>query len=307
VRASITDLTSIFSSSSPTEKKKDDKDGATAISDERQDAESTSKERKEECVTSKGQNGQESLCEEGATASQPQSEPEPHPKSQSQPQSLSSQPQSLSQSQSQSPPILHQGYLIKMNRDGDGVNMLFTLTSETLTYTEPSSFSKPLIRTLRCDGILTTSCPSGDLASFCVMSKTKSFVVHAESPEIASEWIASIGQASRSAAQLQSQQGEGAPILQPLKEEDCMPILNSKKVTSSCPICTKTFGFFDRRHHCRNCGKCVCDTCSREKVRIIRLDPRALFKVCTPCANHIKDNRQYGVQYKNAKEKIGDK
>lgn len=63
---------------------------------------------------------------------------------------------------------------------------------------------------------------------------------------------------------------------------------------SNCQICHKEFTLLFRRHHCRNCGKCVCEICSRDKVRILRIDANKLFKVCNPCAVEIKDSRTYG-------------
>lgn len=42
-------------------------------------------------------------------------------------------------------------------------------------------------------------------------------------------------------------------------------------------------------------GRCVCDDCSREKVRIPKFDDRTLFKVCTDCAKVFKAQRTYGV------------
>ncbi|KAF8249067.1 hypothetical protein K440DRAFT_472297, partial [Wilcoxina mikolae CBS 423.85] len=35
-----------------------------------------------------------------------------------------------------------------------------------------------------------------------------------------------------------------------------------------CPICTSAFTFFNRRHHCRKCGRVVCATCSPHRITI---------------------------------------
>eukprot|EP00808_Paulinella_micropora_P020149 g78770.t1 len=32
----------------------------------------------------------------------------------------------------------------------------------------------------------------------------------------------------------------------------------------NCPVCDKAFGFFRRKHHCRMCGRIVCDPCSKQ-------------------------------------------
>jgi hypothetical protein len=38
----------------------------------------------------------------------------------------------------------------------------------------------------------------------------------------------------------------------------------------SCPICTSAFTFFNRRHHCRRCGRVVCAACSPHRITIPR-------------------------------------
>ncbi|RKF60224.1 putative fyve zinc finger protein [Erysiphe neolycopersici] len=35
-----------------------------------------------------------------------------------------------------------------------------------------------------------------------------------------------------------------------------------------CPICKSRFGFFLRKHHCRRCGRVVCDSCSPHRITI---------------------------------------
>jgi hypothetical protein len=43
-------------------------------------------------------------------------------------------------------------------------------------------------------------------------------------------------------------------------------------------------------------GMCVCELCSKDKVRIPRLDERALYKVCNHCSKQLKEDREYGFQ-----------
>jgi hypothetical protein len=38
--------------------------------------------------------------------------------------------------------------------------------------------------------------------------------------------------------------------------------------TSKCALCNSTFTVFRRRHHCRNCGSCVCAECSPFRVHL---------------------------------------
>jgi hypothetical protein len=43
-------------------------------------------------------------------------------------------------------------------------------------------------------------------------------------------------------------------------------------------------------------GICVCELCSKDKVRIPKLDERNLYKVCTHCGKLLKEARSYGFQ-----------
>ena len=45
-------------------------------------------------------------------------------------------------------------------------------------------------------------------------------------------------------------------------ETETAPILISKADTPACQLCSKAFGFFSRRHHCRNWYKSVFIGCS---------------------------------------------
>mmetsp|Transcript_16972 Transcript_16972/g.38191 ORF Transcript_16972/g.38191 Transcript_16972/m.38191 type:complete len:85 (-) Transcript_16972:522-776(-) len=71
---------------------------------------------------------------------------------------------------------------------------------------------------------------------------------------------------------------------------------------SMCQICSKQFTFFIRKHHCRNCGRCVCEICSRDKMRVPSLDERQLFKVCSDCGKELKKTRAYGVEARRSGE-----
>ena len=79
-----------------------------------------------------------------------------------------------------------------------------------------------------------------------------------------------------------------------INEAEVCPIRVIADTINECQVCRTVFGLMNRKHHCRACGACVCETCSREKVRIPSLDPKALFKCCTLCASELKAARRYG-------------
>jgi len=125
------------------------------------------------------------------------------------------------------------------------------------------------------------------LDSFFMLTKLKSFIVGCDSTADCEGWMADIVKRAH-AVQLEE-------LGRVLSEDEMCPIFAYKAYTSRCVGCNKGFGLLSRRHHCRNCGKCVCDECSRERVRIPRLDERTLLKVCNECARELKNNRVYGV------------
>lgn len=50
-----------------------------------------------------------------------------------------------------------------------------------------------------------------------------------------------------------------------------------------CMVCSKQFGFFLYRHHCRCCGNLVCDPCSPDRVVIQELKELGEQRVCLQC------------------------
>ncbi|GMH56044.1 hypothetical protein TrRE_jg1125 [Triparma retinervis] len=64
--------------------------------------------------------------------------------------------------------------------------------------------------------------------------------------------------------------------------------------TPRCQLCQRDFSLLVRRHHCRNCGKCVCGTCAFSKVRMDQVDENKLQRVCNVCADELKAARSMG-------------
>jgi len=54
----------------------------------------------------------------------------------------------------------------------------------------------------------------------------------------------------------------------------------------SCHLCELAFNTFTRRkHHCRVCGNCVCDSCSKHRALIPEIDATREVRVCKSCIN----------------------
>ncbi|XP_078034373.1 zinc finger FYVE-type containing 26 spastizin isoform X2 [Augochlora pura] len=69
------------------------------------------------------------------------------------------------------------------------------------------------------------------------------------------------------------------PILVPTKEEW---IPNDKARKCSC-CKTVIFSMFNRRHHCRRCGRVICGQCSQHRMQVSSYPSSVLVRVCNDC------------------------
>eukprot|EP00927_Polykrikos_kofoidii_P050081 TRINITY_DN44023_c0_g1_i1.p1 TRINITY_DN44023_c0_g1~~TRINITY_DN44023_c0_g1_i1.p1 ORF type:complete len:316 (-),score=38.48 TRINITY_DN44023_c0_g1_i1:48-995(-) len=56
-----------------------------------------------------------------------------------------------------------------------------------------------------------------------------------------------------------------------------------------CPICETAFTATIRRHHCRQCGRVVCDECSRHRLRLPNDANAGKARVCNDCATQLME------------------
>eukprot|EP01095_Lingulamoeba_sp_RSL-Kostka_P017069 TRINITY_DN865_c3_g2_i1.p1 TRINITY_DN865_c3_g2~~TRINITY_DN865_c3_g2_i1.p1 ORF type:complete len:100 (-),score=12.05 TRINITY_DN865_c3_g2_i1:113-412(-) len=52
---------------------------------------------------------------------------------------------------------------------------------------------------------------------------------------------------------------------------------------TTCFICSVEFGFITRKHHCRNCGKIICNKCSSKRRRLPQFGITEPVRVCDSC------------------------
>eukprot|EP01087_Luapelamoeba_hula_P010479 TRINITY_DN2777_c1_g1_i1.p1 TRINITY_DN2777_c1_g1~~TRINITY_DN2777_c1_g1_i1.p1 ORF type:complete len:786 (-),score=143.25 TRINITY_DN2777_c1_g1_i1:272-2629(-) len=135
--------------------------------------------------------------------------------------------------------------------------------------------------------------------SFQMISSYKSFMVMAKTEADKRMWMTDInaqlkrpttttteeshdsGSDSRGIDESQSiiindTEGTGAPVWVPD---------NYAKI---CQMCGTGFTVVKRRHHCRNCGKLVCGTCSANRCRLTKLKTDKPVRVCTFCFEWLK-------------------
>lgn len=69
-----------------------------------------------------------------------------------------------------------------------------------------------------------------------------------------------------------------------------------------CKLCSKQFGLFSRKHHCRHCGRLVCENCSSQRLVIslesMRDKPK---RVCDGCFKILTQKRIIKEEASNQK------
>merc|ERR1712130_332820 len=53
--------------------------------------------------------------------------------------------------------------------------------------------------------------------------------------------------------------------------------------STQCRHCEKKFSHLRRKHHCRNCGHVVCNSCSKSKIKLPHLKINHSVRVCDEC------------------------
>ncbi len=97
-----------------------------------------------------------------------------------------------------------------------------------------------------------------DENAFLLESSQDTFLVIAASYEEKMEWLASIQEAQQSRQSCERHlEKADSNLLAPFWQPDISPI---------CEICSISFTLFNRRHHCRACGRLVCHSCSPNSV-----------------------------------------
>jgi len=59
------------------------------------------------------------------------------------------------------------------------------------------------------------------------------------------------------------------------------------EVAEACVDCGIKFTIYERKHHCRNCGKVFCSSCSQYQAEIPRMKIHQPVRVCKPCLDQL--------------------
>ncbi|AAZ12118.1 hypothetical protein, conserved [Trypanosoma brucei brucei TREU927] len=83
------------------------------------------------------------------------------------------------------------------------------------------------------------------------------------------------------------------------ERDDCfmLPVMVNDDKASHCSLCSATFTFFIRRHHCRLCGEVFCDACSQSRASMpphFKMDGQQ--RVCDRCFQRLKCGRMLAIR-----------
>ncbi|KCV72370.1 hypothetical protein H696_01763 [Fonticula alba] len=173
-----------------------------------------------------------------------------------------------------------------------------TLPAEEAVLPTSSQASYVLRKCFNLASVTASNVEHASGSAFGLSSPDKSFTVVAPSPEIRDVWVKAIQLAcSQFRQNIQTLRPTTALSSSSNKSENesrllfgdsfVAPIWVPDSHASSCmvPGCDTTFTIVRRRHHCRYCGKVVCQKCAPK-----RPEPRISaghIRVCTPCLPHL--------------------
>ncbi|XP_039989502.1 FYVE, RhoGEF and PH domain-containing protein 6-like isoform X2 [Xiphias gladius] len=187
--------------------------------------------------------------------------------------------------------FLKEGVLMKLARKVMQPRMFF-LFNDTLLYTTPVQSGQYKLNNMLCLAGMKVSKPSQEAYQneLNIESVERSFILSASSATERDEWLeaisTAIGDYTRKKISFISgkppeeaelrDSSDGAPL------GSKAPIWIPDPRTTMCMICTCEFSLTWRRHHCRACGKVVCQSCSSNKHCLEYLKNQ-LARVCDQC------------------------
>ncbi|XP_056131905.1 FYVE, RhoGEF and PH domain-containing protein 6 [Lampris incognitus] len=193
--------------------------------------------------------------------------------------------------------FLKEGTLMKLSRKVMQPRMFF-LFNDALMYTTPVQSGQYKLNSMLSLAGMKVSKPSQEAYQneLNIESVERSFILSASSATERDEWLEAIAKAiedytkkkitfisSRSQEEADGLGDSGAPL------GSKAPIWIPDLRATMCMICTCEFTLTWRRHHCRACGKVVCQACSTNKCYLEYLKNQPA-RVCDHCFAKLQEN-----------------
>ncbi|XP_043943122.1 FYVE, RhoGEF and PH domain-containing protein 6 [Protopterus annectens] len=188
--------------------------------------------------------------------------------------------------------FLKEGTLMKLSRKVMQPRMFF-LFSDALLYTTPlQSGSMYKLNNMLSLAGMKVSKPSQEAYQneLNIESVERSFILSASSATERDEWLEAISKAIEeyTKKKITFNASRSLEEAEPDKEEADYPLGSKAPIwipdtrATMCMICTCEFTLTWRRHHCRACGKIICQACSSNRYRLEYLKNQ-LARVCDHC------------------------
>jgi len=173
-----------------------------------------------------------------------------------------------------------QADLSKENRRNAVSKYRFLLLSDALLYGTASGSSITHHRTFP---LVHCRVLSKESKCFEIHGREKSIAVRASTAEEKELWIGKIEACIRKELEKHNVlQMEMAPVWM--------------KNSAQCTLCSTQFDLFHRPHHCRKCGKCVCNSCSTRRWVLPNVDPNRSVRVCLHCFGTLRAKFGFSIE-----------
>uniref|UniRef100_A0A8C7NR53 FYVE, RhoGEF and PH domain containing 6 n=1 Tax=Oncorhynchus mykiss TaxID=8022 RepID=A0A8C7NR53_ONCMY len=203
--------------------------------------------------------------------------------------------------------FLKEGTLMKLSRKVMQPRMFF-LFNDTLLYTTPVQSGQYKLNSMLSLAGMKVSKPSQEAYQneLNIESVERSFILSASSATERDEWLAAIATAiddhTRKKITFISSRSQEEVSGAPLGSK--APIWIPDLRATMCMVCTCEFTLTWRRHHCRACGKVVCQTCSSSKFYLEYLKNQPA-RVCDHCFVKLQENSiSGGFSFSRKQKKI---
>ncbi|XP_072309813.1 FYVE, RhoGEF and PH domain-containing protein 6 [Eucyclogobius newberryi] len=194
--------------------------------------------------------------------------------------------------------FLKEGTLMKLSRKVMQPRMFF-LFNDALMYTTPVQSGQYRLNSILSLAGMKVSKPSQEAYQneLNIESVERSFILSANSASERDEWLEAIATAIDDytkkkitfiSSRSQEETEEAADNWAPLGSK--APIWIPDLRATMCMICTCEFTLTWRRHHCRACGKVVCQACSINKYYLEYLKNQPA-RVCDQCFSILQENK----------------
>ncbi|XP_030070824.1 FYVE, RhoGEF and PH domain-containing protein 6 [Microcaecilia unicolor] len=192
--------------------------------------------------------------------------------------------------------FLKEGTLMKLSRKVMQPRMFF-LFNDALLYTTPVQSGMYKLNNMLSLAGMKVRKPTQEAYQneLNIESVERSFILSASSAVERDEWLEAISRAieDHTKKKITFNPSKSLEEADPEKEEEDSPLGSKAPIwvpdtrATMCMVCTSEFTLTWRRHHCRACGKIVCQACSANKHSLEYLKNQPA-RVCDHCFGELK-------------------